>query len=98
VTSSANNIASKKHMEAFEDFVDNFKIMHEDVILSLFSKSLFRDVALWFRNLKACSIFSWTDFHRVFLTYWGEKKSVDQYISEFYALKNRKNDIVTQFN
>jgi hypothetical protein len=47
-----DHIAADKHMESFEDFIDNFEIMHEDVILRLFSKSLVRDVALWFRNLK----------------------------------------------
>jgi hypothetical protein len=72
-----HHITVEKHMESFKDFVDNFEIMQEDVILRLFSKSLVGDVALWFRNLKACSIFSWTDFHRVFLRYWGENKYVD---------------------
>jgi hypothetical protein len=48
-----DRIAAKKHMEDFEDFIDNFEIMHEDVILSLFSKSLVGDATLWFINLKA---------------------------------------------
>jgi hypothetical protein len=61
-------------MESFENFIDNFEIMHEDIILRLFSKSLVGDAALWFRNMKACSICSWTDFHHVFLRYWGENK------------------------
>jgi hypothetical protein len=90
-----DHIAAKNHMENFEDFVDNFEIMHEYVILRLFFKSLVEDDALWFRNLKACSICLWTDFHRVFMRYWGENKSIDQCISEFYALKKRINEIVT---
>ena len=64
-----HHITAENHIEYFEDFVDNFKIMHEDIILRLFSKSLVEDAALWFINLKACSIFLWTDFHRVFLRY-----------------------------
>jgi hypothetical protein len=32
-----DHIPADKNMEYFEDFVDNFKIMHEDVILRLFS-------------------------------------------------------------
>jgi hypothetical protein len=92
------HIATKNHMESFEYFVDNFKIMHEDVILRLFSKSLVEDGYFCFRNMKACSICSWTDFHRVFLRYWGKIKYVDQCISKFYSLKKRTNETVTHFN
>jgi hypothetical protein len=93
-----DHIAADKHMEAFEDFVDNFEIMHEDVILRLFSKSLVGDVALWFRNLKACSICSWTDFHRVFLRYWGENKYVDQYLIELNNMRRGKEEALATFN
>ena len=72
--------------------------MHEDVILRLFFNSLVGDATLWFRNLKVCSICSWTDFHRVFLRYWGENKFVDQCISKFCVLKKRRNETATQFN
>jgi hypothetical protein len=41
-----DHITIDKHMEAFEDFVENFEIMHEDVFLRLFSKSLVGDVSL----------------------------------------------------
>jgi hypothetical protein len=93
-----DHITAEKHMEYFEDFIDNFKIMHEDIILRLFSKSLVGDASLWFRNLKACSICSWTDFHRVFLRYWGENKSVDQYLIELYNMRRGKDEALSPFN
>jgi hypothetical protein len=65
-----DHIATKKHMEAFEDFIDNFKIMHEDVILRLFSKSLVGDASLWFRILKACSICRFVYLFSFIITMW----------------------------
>jgi hypothetical protein len=88
-----DHVAAKKHLEAFEIFIDNFQIMHEDVVTRIFCKSLFGDASFWFINLEACSIGSWTFFHVVFLKYWGERKYFDQYLIELNALK-RKEDIV----
>jgi hypothetical protein len=66
-----------KHLTTFENFVDNFEIIHEDVVMRIFCKSLFGDVALWFRNMEVFSIGSWDDFHCTFLRYWGGNKSFD---------------------
>jgi hypothetical protein len=93
-----HHITVEKHMESFDDFVDNFEIMHEDVILRLFSKSLVGDATLWFINLKACSIFSWIDFHLVFLRYWGENKYVDQYSIEINSMRRGKEESLATFN
>jgi hypothetical protein len=93
-----DHITVEKHIEAFEDFIFNFEIMHVDVILRLFSKSLAQDVTLWFRNMKACSIFSWTDLHRVFLRYWGENKSIDQYLIELNNMRRGKEESLATFN
>jgi hypothetical protein len=51
-----------------------------------------------FRNLKDDSISSWTDLRNVFLRYWGENKSFEQYLSKFYALKKERYETVTHFN
>jgi hypothetical protein len=56
------------------------------------------DAALWFRNMKACSICSWTDFHRVFLRYWGENKYVDQYLIELNNMRRGKEEALATFN
>jgi len=85
-------------MEDFEDFVYNFEIMHEDIILRLFSKSLVQNASLWFINLKACSIFSWTYFHRLFMRYLGESKYVDQYLIELYNMRRGKDESFSPFN
>ena len=64
-----------KHMEAFENFIDDFEIIHEDVVMRLFCKYLVRDTAFWFKNLEPNSIGSWDDFCLLFMRYWGKNKS-----------------------
>jgi hypothetical protein len=91
-------VAAEKHMKAFEKFIDDFEVMHEDVVMRLFCKYLVRDVAFWFKNLEVGSIGSWDDFHCIFMRYWGKNKSDDQYISEFYALKRKENEVLFVFN
>ena len=39
-----DHVTAEKHLGAFENFVDNFEILHGDVVMSLFSKSLGGDV------------------------------------------------------
>ena len=46
--------------------IDNFEMVHEDVVLRLFSKSLVGDAALWFKNLEYGSIGSWSDLYNTF--------------------------------
>jgi hypothetical protein len=58
-----------------------------DVIMRMFSKSLIKDAATWFKGLRADSIGSWIEFSNAFLKYWGEYKSLDSYLADFYALK-----------
>ena len=70
-----DHVAAKKHLEAFEIFIDNFQIMHEDVVMRIFRKYLFGDASFWFRNLEVDPISSWIVLCNVFLRYWGEKKS-----------------------
>jgi hypothetical protein len=64
--SGENQVSAERHLESFEDFVDRFQIVHEDVIMRFFSKSLIRDVAAWFKGLRADSIGSWIEFSNVF--------------------------------
>jgi hypothetical protein len=93
-----DHVAAEKHLEYFENFIDNFQIMHEDVVMRIFCKYLFGDETLWFRNLEACSIGSWIDFHVAFLKYWGERKSFDQYLIELNDLKRKEDESLTTFN
>jgi hypothetical protein len=96
--SGENQVSAERHLEYFEDFVDRFQIVHEDVIMRFFSKSLIRDVAAWFRGLRADSIGSWIEFSNAFLKYWGEYKSLDSYLADFYALKREQDEALPVFN
>ena len=86
-----DHVTAEKHLEYFHNFIDNFEIVDEDIVMRIFSKSLARDVGIRFRNLKSNSIGSWGDLHDVFFKYWGKTKSYDQFLSELYGLK-RDND------
>jgi hypothetical protein len=79
-------------MEAFETLIDQFEIIHEDVFMRMFSRSLPGDVAVWFRGLETGSIGSWTELYHAFLKGWGENKSLDQYWSEFDVLRRGEDE------
>jgi hypothetical protein len=96
--SGENQASAERHVESFLDFVDRFSIAHEDVIMRMFSKSLIKDVATWFKGLRADSIGSWIEFSNAFLKYWGEYKSLDSYLADFYALKREQDEALPVFN
>jgi hypothetical protein len=96
--SGENQILAERHLESFEDFVERFEIVHEDVIMRFFSKSLIRDAATWFKGLRTDSIGSWIDFSNTFVKYWGEYKSLDSYLADFYALKREQGEALPIFN
>jgi hypothetical protein len=91
-------ITPERHLEAFEIFVDQFDIVHDDVSMRLFSQSLCGDVYVWFRCLEAGSIGSWTELCHTFLKCWGENKSLDQYWFEFNALRRGEEEALDVFN
>ena len=93
-----DHIIAEKHLEYFHNFIDNFEIMHEDVVMRLFLKSFARDAKFWFWNLKFDSIGSWEELHDVFLKYWGKNESYDQFLSKFYSLKREDDEPITKFN
>jgi hypothetical protein len=77
-------------LEAFENFVDQFEIVHDDVTMRLFSKTLFKDVAIWFKDLRVVSIGSWIKLSNDFSKHWGENKYFYLYLADFHALKRGK--------
>ena len=85
-------------MSAFQDFIDNLEILHEDIIMRFFSKYLIGDVALWFKNMEVASIGSWDELYDTFFKYWGERKSLYQYLHEFTTLRRGKNEVLSVFN
>jgi hypothetical protein len=85
-------------VEAFENFIDQFEIVHDDVTMRLFSKSLLGDAAVWFKGLGDDSIGSWVELYNTFLKWWGENKSLDQYWDDFNALRRGEEETLAVFN
>jgi hypothetical protein len=96
--SGEDHVIAERHMEAFETLIDQFEIIHEDVFMSMFSHSLSGDVTVWFKCLEVGSIGSWTELYHAFLKCWGENKSLDQYWSEFNALRRGEDEALAVFN
>jgi hypothetical protein len=96
--SGEDHVTTERHLGAFENFVDQFEIVHEDVTMRLFSKSLFGDVVVWFKGLGVDSIGSWIELCNAFLKYWGENKSLDQYLADFNALRRGEEEALVVFN
>jgi hypothetical protein len=96
--SGEDHVTAERHLGAFENFIDQFEIVHDDVTMRLFSHSLSGDVAVWFRCLEASSIGSWTELCHAFLKCWGENKSLDQYWFEFNALRRGEEEAFAVFN
>jgi hypothetical protein len=96
--SGEDHVTAERHLGAFENFVDQFEIIHDDVIMRLFSKTLFRDVAVWFKSLRVDSIGSWIELSNDFSKHWGENKSFDLYLADFYALRREEEEALSIFN
>jgi hypothetical protein len=56
-----DHIVAENHLGDFQNVIENLEIMHEDVVMRLFSKSLVGDAALWFKNVEVGSIGSWDE-------------------------------------
>jgi hypothetical protein len=69
--SGEDHVTAERHVEAFENFIDQFEIVHEDVTMRLFSKSLLGDVVVWFKGLGADSIGSWVELYNDFFKVVG---------------------------
>jgi hypothetical protein len=96
--SGEDHVTAERHLEAFENFVDQFEIVHDDVTMRLFSKYLFGDVVVWFKGLGVDSIGSWIELCNAFLKCWGENKSLDQYLVDFNALRRGEEEALVVFN
>jgi hypothetical protein len=63
-----------------------------------FSQSLQGDAKAWFRHLQPQSISSWDELREAFRRFWGEKKSWDLLLSEFYAMRRMKDETISNFS
>jgi hypothetical protein len=96
--SGEDQVTAERHLGAFENFIDQFEIVHDDVTMRMFSHSLSRDVVVWFRCLEVVFISSWTKLCHAFLKWWGENKSLDQYWDDFNALRRGEEEALAIFN
>jgi hypothetical protein len=90
--------SAEKHIQVFEHFIDLFEIEHDDVSMRAFSQSLQGDAKAWFRHLQPQSISSWDELREAFHRFWGERKSWDLLLSEFYAMRRMKDETISNFS
>jgi hypothetical protein len=88
----------EKHVQDFEHFIDLFEVEHDDVCMKTFYQYLQGDAKEWFRHFHPESISSWEELKDAFLKFWGERKSWNQYISEFHAMERHKDETISMFN
>jgi hypothetical protein len=93
-----DDILAHKCLGSFQNLMDKLEIMHEDVLVRLFSKYFVGDVSFLFKNMEVCSIGSWVELYSSISRYWGEKKSFDQYLTNICSLRAKKDGVVATFN
>jgi hypothetical protein len=90
--------STEKHIQIFEHFIDLFEIEHDDVSMRSFSQSLQGDAKAWFIHLQPQWISSWDELKESFRRFWGEKKSWDLLLSEFYSMRRMKDETISNFS
>jgi hypothetical protein len=90
--------SAEKHIPVFEHFIELFEIEHDDVSMRAFSQSLQGYAKAWFRRLQPQSIISWDELREAFNRFWGERKSRDILLSEFYSMRRMKDETISSFS
>ena len=75
----SKNLTADKHLQAFDHFIEIFKIEHDDVCIRDFSQSLQGDVKEWFKHLQFESICTWENISDIFLKFWGKRSDWIKY-------------------
>ena len=78
--------------------VNDYEIVHEDVIMKLFVQSLTENARDWYRALPTQSIHSWYDFQHSFKEQFNEKLNTSFMLSQFNSIKKGANESVSEFN
>ena len=89
---------AEEHWEAFLSYADNQNIEAKDVWMRMFVQSLDGDVRKWFRELPANSITIIEELRDLFMRQWGDTKDHTYYITEFGALRRKKEETVVDFS
>ena len=91
-------ITAEEHWDAFLSYADNQNIEAKDVWMRMFVQSLDGEVRKWFRELPTNSITLIEELHDVFMSQWGDKKDHTYYITEFGALRRKKDETIADFS
>jgi len=66
--------------------------------MRMFVQSLDGDVRKWFREFPANSITIIEELHDLFMRQWGDTKDHTYYITEFGALRRKKDETIADFS
>ena len=89
---------AEEHWEAFLSYADNQNIDIKDVSMRVFVQSLNGDVRKWFREFPTNSITIIEELRDLFMRKWGDTKYHTYYITEFGALRRKKEETVADFS
>lgn len=70
-----NAIIGEKHLKTFTDMLNDYKVVHEDVVMKLFIHSLVEDARDWFRRFSDDYLSSWDDMVRCFEEHYGDQRN-----------------------
>jgi ribonuclease HI len=93
----AGEYTAEEHIEAFYAYAENINISEEDVWTRVFVQSLDGQARKWFKELPANSITGIEQLDEAFLKYWGERRDLLYYMSEFGNLKRGDEESVSDF-
>jgi ribonuclease HI len=93
----AGEYTAEEHIEAFYAYAENINISEEDVWTRVFVQSLDGQARKWFKELPANSITGIEQLDAAFLKYWGERRDLLYYMSEFGNLKRKYDESVSDF-
>ena len=93
----AEEYTAEEHIEAFYAYAENINITEEDVWTRVFVQSLDGQARKWFKDLPANSITGIEQLDEAFLKYWGERRDLLYYMSEFGSLKRKDGESVSNF-
>jgi hypothetical protein len=93
----AGEYTAEEHIEAFYAYAENINISEEDVWTRVFVQSLDGQARKWFKELPANSITGIEQLDAAFLKYWGERRDLLYYMSEFGNLKRKDDESVSDF-
>jgi hypothetical protein len=93
----AGEYTAEEHIEVFYAYAENINISEEDVWTRVFVQSLDGQACKWFKELPANSITGIEQLDEAFLKYWGERRDLLYYMSEFGNLKRGDEESVSDF-